>query len=193
MPVTTTANSSPPSRATRSDSRTQSSKRLAQSTEHLIAGPVAQTVVDFLEAIEIDAKHRGLLAAAVHALQDLGSDARGNAARLGSLRKRIVPRQKLDLPECCCFGTDVRGGAAIARKAPTAFVDRLSCYPQRTGVLAAAQASTHTILRNGWFAARLAAYCARNFASHGSRRRSNGCPSTSPGFSPVAPTNGSET
>ena len=72
MPVTSTANSSPPSRATRSVSRTQLRRRSAQSHQHLVAGRMAQTVVDFLEAIEVDAEHRGPLAAAVHALQDLG-------------------------------------------------------------------------------------------------------------------------
>ena len=53
-PATTTANSSPPSRATTSPGRTQPRSRSASTSEQLVAGGVAAAVVDVLEVVEVD-------------------------------------------------------------------------------------------------------------------------------------------
>ena len=66
--------------------------------QHLVSGCMAQTVVDFLEAIEVDAEHRGALAAAVHALQDLGQMV-VESYPVGQSGERVMTGQKLNLAE----------------------------------------------------------------------------------------------
>ena len=58
------ANSSPPSRATRSPSRTELADPLGHRDEQRVAGGVAQRVVDDLEVVEVDEQDRVDLAAA---------------------------------------------------------------------------------------------------------------------------------
>ena len=51
-------NSSPPSRATVSVSRVQALMRCATSCSNLVAGGMAEPVVDFLEAVQVDEQQR---------------------------------------------------------------------------------------------------------------------------------------
>ena len=67
----TTVNSSPPSRATRSLSRTDERRRWRDLLEQQVAGLVAVGVVDGLEAVEVEQHDRDQLAMAVGARQGL--------------------------------------------------------------------------------------------------------------------------
>ena len=58
VPSSSNANSSPPSRASVSAGRVTMAKRLRNLLQELVAGAVAEGVVDLLEAIEVDEQHR---------------------------------------------------------------------------------------------------------------------------------------
>ena len=59
----TTANSSPPRRASVSSSRSSVLEARADLAQHLVAGVVAERVVELLEAVEVDQQQRQLVAA----------------------------------------------------------------------------------------------------------------------------------
>ena len=62
---TTTMNSSPPSRASRSDVAQRGGERRADALQELVADPVAERVVDVLEPVEVDEQHADAAAAAL--------------------------------------------------------------------------------------------------------------------------------
>ena len=84
-----TANSSPPSRATRSSSRKRAGKPLGHAADELIADRVAERVVDILEMVEIDVEHGRGRAALPHLL-DHGLESLAEEDAIGQPAKRIV-------------------------------------------------------------------------------------------------------
>ena len=95
MPVWMMANSSPPTRATVSVSRTQWRSRAGHHLEQLVADRMAERVVDALEAVEIEIEHRELVAAA-DAGQRLGEPLAEQHA-VGQIGQRVVARHMRDL------------------------------------------------------------------------------------------------
>ena len=85
-------NSSPPSRATVSLSRTQSPSRSRDIAAAVVAGLVAEGVVDDLEAVEVEQHHRNHLFAAVSARHRLVQAVVEQDA-VGKLGQRIVVGQ----------------------------------------------------------------------------------------------------
>ena len=78
------ANSSPPKRATVSLAAQRVAQALGDRDEQLVAGRVAEAVVDDLEAVEVEEQHGDVAAAAaLQALERAGSGGRGTAARFG--------------------------------------------------------------------------------------------------------------
>ena len=93
-----TANSSPPRRATVSLSRRASRSRRAISCEQEVAAAMAEGVVDLLEAVEVDDHHRGPLALASRAVDRL-LDAVVEQAPVGQAGERVGDRLGDVLPE----------------------------------------------------------------------------------------------
>ena len=84
-----TANSSPPKRATVSPGRTEAAQPLGHLDQQLVAGGVAEAVVDLLEAVEVEEQHRPTAASAATApasalLDPVAGTARGWPARSAS-------------------------------------------------------------------------------------------------------------
>ena len=69
MSVHTTTNSSPPVRAARSEARSTPWSRWAKRDEQVVAGRVAERVVDELEAVEVEEQDRDVHVGAGRALQ----------------------------------------------------------------------------------------------------------------------------
>ena len=78
----TTANSSPPSRATASLAAQPRGRRARDLAQQLVAGVVAERVVDLLEAVEVDQQHRDVLVGP--AVVQSGGEVLGSAMRFGS-------------------------------------------------------------------------------------------------------------
>ena len=91
------ANSSPPSRATRSSPRMTRLKPLRDVEDELVADMVAERVVDVLEVIEVDIEHRRRKAAAAH-LDDGLFEPLAEIDAVGQAADRIVQRQMAQLP-----------------------------------------------------------------------------------------------
>ena len=92
--VCTIANSSPPSRATMSVSRRQPRSRVGDGLEQFVAALVPERVVDALEFVEVQIKHRELLAAP-HALERL-LELLAEKHPVGQIGQRVVVRQMRD-------------------------------------------------------------------------------------------------
>ena len=78
-PSSSTANSSPPRRASVSLGRVTSPKRSRDLLEQLVAGVVAEAVVDLLEAVEVDEQDGQRLAASAPSARAPGRAGRGTA------------------------------------------------------------------------------------------------------------------
>ena len=102
--MSTTANSSPPSRASVSPSRSAPLQPLGDDLEQLVAVVVPERVVDLLEAVEVDEQHRDR-ALRAHAL-DRALDALVEERAVRQAGERVVegevaqpPRRAGDDPE----------------------------------------------------------------------------------------------
>ena len=80
-----TANSSPPSRASVSSLRSSVLEARADLAQHLVAGVVAERVVELLEAVEVDQQQRELVALLVRRL-DRGVQRVDEVAAVGEAR-----------------------------------------------------------------------------------------------------------
>ena len=87
------ANSSPPSRAAVSPSRRQRWRRLATSDEHLVAGGVAQGVVDDLEVVDVHEQHEDRLGAGAQRLVHAAVEQRA----VRQARERVVEGLALEV------------------------------------------------------------------------------------------------
>ena len=95
LPTWTMANSSPPSRATVSPSRTHSLQAPRHRLQQVVADRMTERVVDVLEVVEIEAQHGDLLVA-LHAAQSLLQLLPEQHA-VRQVGQRIVPRHVRDL------------------------------------------------------------------------------------------------
>ena len=95
-PDRTTANSSPPSRAQVSISRMHAVIRLATAIEQIVAGEVAERIVDVLEVVEIDQQQGHRLRASAR-LGDGVLQAVVQQDPIGQAGQRVVVRHVMDL------------------------------------------------------------------------------------------------
>ena len=118
---TITMNSSPPRRASRSVSRSASDERARHVLQQLVADPVAERVVDVLEAVEVDEQHADAAAAAPAPARSPASAARAAAAgSAGRSARRASP----------CTAAALPPGSASSRPARTTGSTRC-CRPRR--------------------------------------------------------------
>ena len=91
-------NSSPPGRATTSPSRTTDLQPRRDLTQHVVAGVVAERVVDRLEAVEVDEEHRKCAALALRIRDRLRETSferkpirqTGQAVAMGGIKKHVL-------------------------------------------------------------------------------------------------------
>ena len=91
---TTTMNSSPPSRASRSDLAQRGGERGADALQELVADPVPERVVDVLEPVEVDEQHADATAAALR-LRDRLREPLVQQQPVGQSRQRVARRHVL--------------------------------------------------------------------------------------------------
>ena len=87
--------------------------------QHLVADGMAQRVVDRLEVVEVDAEHRGHLAALERRLRSLAISSR-NCDAVGQVGQRIVARQMADARFLLALLGDV-----LVRRDPAAILHRM--------------------------------------------------------------------
>ena len=130
------ANSSPPSRASTSVSRSDDFSRCADFDQQLIAGGMPQRVVDRLEPVEVEHQHGEGSAVALQALAGL-LELLGEQRAVGQAREHIVLGQMDDLG----FGAPPLGDVFVGRD-PAASFHRL---PDELH-----EASVRRVHRSGW-------------------------------------------
>ena len=96
-PGSTSANSSPPSRVGTSASRAAGAQHLGEAAQDVVAGVVAERVVDALEVVEVDHQQRQLAARAE--LVEVPVDRELEAAAVAQPGQRIVGGEVLELLE----------------------------------------------------------------------------------------------
>ena len=96
----TSANSSPPMRATCSAARRAALQAARDLDQKFVAGGMAELVVDLLEAIEVEQKHREFLAGAARARFRAASRRFVEGDAIGQMGQRVLPHRTLglDLP-----------------------------------------------------------------------------------------------
>ena len=90
-------NSSPDRRATRSGSRTQACRRRRDGLEHLVAGEVAEAVVDDLEAVDVEVQQRALAMRLVLGARQHAVEAAAQVAAVGQAGQGVVHDLVLEL------------------------------------------------------------------------------------------------
>lgn len=96
----TTTNSSPPTRATVSPARRRPREALRGVAQELVAGGVAEAVVDDLEAIEVDQDHAGAVVGSHRSIQRTG-DAVPQQRAVGELGEGVVQRGRASDSSIC--------------------------------------------------------------------------------------------
>ena len=135
-----TANSSPPMRATTSEARTWRNERRRDRLEHGVAGGVAVPVVDRLETVEIEIDQRGAGPVALD-VSERALELALEAAAVERLGQRIDVDPRLELDDARACGLQLGGQRVRPRRQgvtllPAALAVRLGSFRRRACAVA---------------------------------------------------------